>query len=138
MPPPPTRAGAAPGRPTAAASTATAPHPGAADCRCFRVCRCSAARATAAARIFFAATQYAGAFLLLPSALDWLRLARQCFADDYGSLQRGLLTSVLALAVGLPRMFHLDQMEDRGFALLTGGASRARRGIPSVRLAAPT
>jgi hypothetical protein len=33
------------------------------------------------------------------------------------------LTSVFALVVGLRRIFHLDQMTDRGFALLTGGRS---------------
>jgi hypothetical protein len=54
-------------------------------------------------------------------ALDWLATARACFADDAGTLQRGLLTSVFALVVGLERMFHLDEMEDVGFALLTGG-----------------
>jgi hypothetical protein len=54
-------------------------------------------------------------------ALDWLATARDCFADDYGTLQRGLLTSVFALVVGLERIFHLDEMNDVGFALLTGG-----------------
>ncbi len=54
-------------------------------------------------------------------ALDWLATARECFADDFGNLQRGLLTSVFALVVGLERIYHLDQMEDLGFALLTGG-----------------
>jgi hypothetical protein len=57
----------------------------------------------------------------LPRACDWLTSARDCFADDYGSLQRGLLTSVFAPLVGLKRIFHLDQMADRGFAVLTGG-----------------
>jgi hypothetical protein len=57
----------------------------------------------------------------LPDALDWLATAEDCFRDDYGSLTRGLLTSVFALVVGMPRIFHLDQMEDLGFALLTGG-----------------
>jgi hypothetical protein len=52
--------------------------------------------------------------------LNWLDIAEECFADDYGSLRRGLLTSVFAPIVGLQRIFHLDQMEDRGFALLTG------------------
>src|SRR5262249_4463264 len=75
----------------------------------------------AAARLFFAPTPYAGAFLLLPRALDWRAIARGCFADDYGSLQRGLLTSVFAPLIGLKRLFHLDQMEDRGFAVLSGG-----------------
>jgi hypothetical protein len=32
------------------------------------------------------------------------------------------LTSVFALVVGLERVFHLDQMQDAGFALLTGDA----------------
>jgi hypothetical protein len=53
--------------------------------------------------------------------MSWLATARHCFADDYGTLQRGLLTSVFALVVGLERIFHLDEMTDPGFALLTGG-----------------
>jgi hypothetical protein len=56
--------------------------------------------------------------------LSWLDTARDCFTDDYGSLQRGFLTSVFALVVGLERVFHLDQMQDAGFALLTGDARR--------------
>ena len=66
-------------------------------------------------------TQYAGAFLLMPQALCWLATAEQCFADDYGSLRQGLLTSVFSLIVGVDRVFHLDQMEDPGFARLCGG-----------------
>jgi hypothetical protein len=31
------------------------------------------------------------------------------------------LTSVFGLVIGLERIFHLDEMDDRGFALLTGG-----------------
>jgi hypothetical protein len=57
----------------------------------------------------------------LPQALDWLAIARECFTDAYGSLQRGLLTSVFAPLIGLQRLFHLEQMEDRGFAVLSGG-----------------
>ena len=53
--------------------------------------------------------------------MNWLATARECFQDEYGSLQRGLLTSVFGLVVGMPRVFHLDEMEDLGFALLTGG-----------------
>ena len=52
--------------------------------------------------------------------MNWLSIAQKCFRDEHGSLCRGLLTSVFALVVGLQRMFHLDQMEDLGFALLTG------------------
>jgi hypothetical protein len=66
-------------------------------------------------------TQYAGAFLLMGDVLGWLASARRCFRDEYGSLQRGLLTSAFALVVGLERVWHLDEMEDLGFALLTGG-----------------
>jgi hypothetical protein len=66
-------------------------------------------------------TQYAGAFLMLPPALNWLTAARDCLDDEAGGLQRGLLTSVFALVIGLPRLFHLDEMADVGFALLTGG-----------------
>ena len=57
----------------------------------------------------------------MPQALDWLSTAQQCMSDDYGTLQRGLLTSVFNLVIGLERIFHLDEMEDLGFALLTGG-----------------
>jgi hypothetical protein len=57
----------------------------------------------------------------MPQALDWLGSARGCLSDDYGTLQRGLLTSVFALVVGLERVWHLDEMADVGFALLTGG-----------------
>jgi hypothetical protein len=58
---------------------------------------------------------------MLGPALSWLATARQCFDDPYGTLTRGLLTSVFALVVGLERVFHLDPMEDAGFARLTGG-----------------
>jgi hypothetical protein len=57
----------------------------------------------------------------MPQALAWLATAEQCFADDYGTLQQGLLTSVFSLVVGLERIFHLDEMEDPGFARLCGG-----------------
>lgn len=58
---------------------------------------------------------------MLGEPLKWLTAAQDCCADDYGSLTRGLLTSVFAPLVGLERLWHLDDMEDRGFALLTGG-----------------
>jgi hypothetical protein len=58
---------------------------------------------------------------MLGPALNWLATAQQCFADDFGGLTRGLLTSTFALIVGLERIFHLDEMEDPGFARLTGG-----------------
>jgi hypothetical protein len=57
----------------------------------------------------------------MPQALDWLATAKECFADDYGSLQQGLLTSVFSLVIGMERMFHLDEMEDIGFAWMCGG-----------------
>lgn len=57
----------------------------------------------------------------MAQALDWLRTAQACFSDDYGSLERGLLTSVFGLVTGLGRIFHLQEMNDVGFALLTGG-----------------
>src|SRR5439155_24443637 len=73
------------------------------------------------APLLFGRTQYAGAFLLIGEALDWLCTARDCLSDPFGTLTRGLLTSVFAPVVGLERLWHLDQMEDKGFALLTGG-----------------
>jgi len=57
----------------------------------------------------------------MPAALDWLATAEECFADNYGSLRQGLLTSIFALVVGVERIFHLDEMEDAGFARLCGG-----------------
>jgi hypothetical protein len=57
----------------------------------------------------------------MPAALDWLATAEQCFSDDYRCLRQGLLTSVFALVIGLERIFHLDEMEDAGFARLCGG-----------------
>jgi hypothetical protein len=54
-------------------------------------------------------------------ALDWLDIARGCMSDPFGTLRRGLLTSVFAPIVGLERIWHLEEMEDLGFALLTGG-----------------
>jgi hypothetical protein len=57
----------------------------------------------------------------MPAALDWLATAQDCFADDHGALRQGLLTSIFALVVGLERIFHLDEMEDAGFARLCGG-----------------
>jgi hypothetical protein len=56
----------------------------------------------------------------MPQALNWLATAEQCFTDEYGSLRQGLLTSVFSLVVGLERVFHLDEMEDLGFARLCG------------------
>jgi hypothetical protein len=58
---------------------------------------------------------------MLGDALGWLATAQDCFTDDYGTLTRGLLTSTFAPIVGLERLWHLDEMEDLGFALLTGG-----------------
>jgi hypothetical protein len=58
---------------------------------------------------------------MLGPALRWLRVAQECFVDPYRSLTRGLLTSVFALIVGLERIYHLDTMDDVGFALLSGG-----------------
>ena len=58
---------------------------------------------------------------MLGEALGWLAVAQQCLTDAYGTLTRGLLTSAFAPVVGLERLWHLDEMEDIGFALLTGG-----------------
>ena len=56
--------------------------------------------------------------------LRWWDIAQQCFSDEYGSLQRGFLTSVFMLIADVERVFHLDQMDDPGFALLTGDPRR--------------
>ncbi len=65
----------------------------------------------------------------MPQVLDWWRIAQQCFSDDYGSLERGFLTSIFMLICGVERVFHLDEMDDPGFALLTGSAA----GSPPTR-----
>lgn len=57
----------------------------------------------------------------MPQALDWLNTAKQCFADEDGTLRQGLLTSIFASVIGMKRIFHLDDMEDLGFARLCGG-----------------
>jgi hypothetical protein len=57
----------------------------------------------------------------MPQALNWLATAERCFADDFGSLRQGLLTSIFSLVIGMERIFHLDDMEDAGFARLCGG-----------------
>ena len=57
----------------------------------------------------------------MPAALNWLTTAEECFADEYGSLRQGFLTSIFSLVVGMERVFHLDEMEDPGFARLCGG-----------------
>jgi hypothetical protein len=59
--------------------------------------------------------------LLMGKALDWLEVARACIDDPCNTLTGGLLTSVFAPVIGLERIWHLDQMEDKGFALLSGG-----------------
>lgn len=56
--------------------------------------------------------------------LSWWDIAQQCFSDDYGSLQDGFLASVFMLILGVERVFHLDEMDDPGFALLTGNQRR--------------
>jgi hypothetical protein len=58
---------------------------------------------------------------LLGPVLDWLAVAQDCFHDECGLLTRGLLTSAFAPVVGLERIWHLEEMHDVGFALLTGG-----------------
>jgi hypothetical protein len=54
-------------------------------------------------------------------ALDWLDIARDCLGDPFETLTRGLLTCAFAPVIGLERLWHLEQMEDKGFAVLTGG-----------------
>ena len=77
---------------------------------------------------------------------------RTASPTTFGSLRRGLLTSVFALVVGLERIFHLDQMEDPGFAVLDrrpplpvaatpsaagGGTCPGTRSMPSAAAPAP-
>src|SRR5262245_34223104 len=89
------------------------------------------ASAATASGIFFAPTQYAGAFLLLPRALDWLAVARDCFADDYGSLACGLLTSVFAPVIGLSASSTWTRWRT-GASPCSAAAAPAPRGTPSA------
>lgn len=63
----------------------------------------------------------------MPQVLRWWQIAQQCFSDEYGSLERGFLTSVFMLIADVERVFHLEEMDDPGFALLTGDP----RGCPT-------
>jgi hypothetical protein len=56
----------------------------------------------------------------MPQVLPWWQIAQQCFSDDYGSLRRGFLTSLFMLVCDIERVFHLEDMNDLGFGLLTG------------------
>ena len=71
----------------------------------------------------------------MPQVLDWWQIAQECLSDDYGSLKRGFLTSVFMLIVGVERVFHLEEMDDPGFALLTGnpGSCPTRQMVGSWR-----
>ncbi len=62
----------------------------------------------------------------MPPALSWLAAAQASWSDDAGILQRSFLASVFTLVVGVERLFHLDEMEDVGFALLCGGRCPSR------------
>jgi hypothetical protein len=60
----------------------------------------------------------------LPQVLSWWQTAQDCFTDDFGTLQPGFLSSVWMLVVGMERVFHLEQMDDPGFAVLSGNLRR--------------
>jgi hypothetical protein len=68
----------------------------------------------------------------MPPALDWLATAEQCFADEYGSLRRGLLTSVFSLVIGLERVFHLDEMPALPACAVAVAVPRGTRLAPGV------
>jgi hypothetical protein len=53
--------------------------------------------------------------------------------DEAGILQRSFLASVFTLVVGVERLFHLDEMEDIGFALLCGGRCPSRHTVGGWR-----
>ena len=50
------------------------------------------APATLPAPPFVGRTQYVRRFLLIGHALSWLDLAQDCISDEFGLLQRGLLS----------------------------------------------
>jgi hypothetical protein len=59
----------------------------------------------------------------MPQVLHWWSIAQQCFSDEHGSLKRGFLTSVFMSICEIERVFHLDEVDDSGFGLLTGSPS---------------
>jgi hypothetical protein len=61
--------------------------------------------------------------------LSWLQAARLTLPDEAGVCQPSFLTSVFSLIVGVERLFHLDQMEDVGFAMLCGGRCPSRTAV---------
>ena len=52
--------------------------------------------------------------------MTWLAAAQATLPDEVGTLSSSFLTSVFTLVVGIERLFHLDEREDVGFALLCG------------------
>lgn len=58
--------------------------------------------------------------------MNWLHAAQATLPDPAGLGRSSFLTSVFSLIVGIERLFHLDQMEDLGFALLCGGRCPSR------------
>lgn len=64
--------------------------------------------------------------------MNWLATAQDCLPGA-ASLRPSLLASIFTLVVGVERLFHLDQMEDIGFALLSGGRCPRREEVGSWR-----
>lgn len=58
--------------------------------------------------------------------MRWLHAAQDTLPVSSGIDTSSFLTSVFNLIVGVERLFHLDQMEDLGFALLCGGRCPSR------------
>ena len=70
----------------------------------------------------------------MPSALNWLATAEECFADESGSLRQGLLTSIFSSVIGMKRIFHLDEMEDDGLAWVGRRTGRRLRAGGHIRV----
>jgi len=83
--------------------------------------------------IFFWATpSMLGLSAVGPSALLAVDTARDCFTDDYGSLERGFLTSVFALIVGWSVSFTWIKMQTWVCPVDRRLASVVRRDMTSV------
>jgi len=65
---------------------------------------------------------YAGGWLLAPFIADMVKKTEQAFGELAGSVE-AILTLFFLSAFGIERPFHLEDLSDLGFAILTGRSS---------------
>ena len=65
---------------------------------------------------------YAGGWLLAPFIADMVKKTEQAFGELAGSVE-AILTLFFLSVFGIERPFHLEDLSDLGFAILTGRSS---------------